>query len=239
MMKGGKMFELNGEYENRKGKYTVLSIDGPIMNVRYEDGSHADLRMNIQERIWENIVTEREIVSSKSAARKKRKSPGALATTNHYIKVVNITPGEDLIFPGWVERVVMVTNEAQKIKRGDRLIYYAMEAEVFFAVATVTGESFSADPKKYTYTVDLSKAQFFPIDIDTETGTLENGLPLDSIELESSPNFPEKDTDPEAFCSINEDDFELLSEALIELSEEDLDDDIIDEDDLDEEEDED
>ncbi len=232
------MFEVNGEYENRKGKYTVLSIDSPIMNVRYEDGTYADLRMNIQERIWENIIAEREAVASKSAAKRKRKSVGTLSTTNHYIKVVNIPPGEELGFPGWEERVVMTTKkEAQAIKKGDRLIYYALEAETFFAVATVTGEGFTADPKKYTYTVDIAKANFFPIDIDTETGTLENGLPLDSIELESSPNFPEENVGSEAFCSINEDDFELLSEALAELSEEDLDEDIID-DDLDEEEDE-
>ncbi len=64
------MFEVNGEYANRKGKYTVLAIDGPIMSVRYEDGTHADLKINIQQRIWENIVAEQELASSKSAARK-------------------------------------------------------------------------------------------------------------------------------------------------------------------------
>jgi hypothetical protein len=233
------MFEINGEYANRKGKYMVLSIDGPIMNVRYEDGTHADLRINIQERIWENIVAEQELASSKSAARKSRIASKVKSTTKHYIKVVSISPGEELTFSGWEERVVMANDEeAANIKKGDRLIYYAQEAATFFAVATVTGDMFTADPKKYTFSVDTPVANFFQIDIDTETGLLDNGVPLDSIELESCPNFPGKDVHAEAFCSINEDDFELLAEALTEVSEDDFDDDALDDDDLDDDEDE-
>ena len=233
------MFEINGEYANRKGKYTVLTIDGSVMSVRYEDGTHADLMINIQQRIWENIVAEQELASSKSAARKSRSAAGIKSITRHYIKVVSIPPGEELIFPGWEERVVMANDEeAQKIKKGDRLIYYAQEASTFFAVATVTGDAIIADPKKYTFTVDLAKANFFPIDIDTETGNLKNGVPLDTIELESCPSFPNKDDIVEALCTINEDDFELLAEALTEVSEEDIDDDTLDDDDLEEEEDE-
>lgn len=232
------MFEVNGEYENRKGKYTVLAIDGAIMNVRYHDGSHADLKINIQQRIWENIVAEQEIASSKSAARKSKIASGIKSTTRHFIKVVSIPPGEELTFPGWEERVVMANDdEALQVKKGDRLIYYAQEAAAFFAVATVTGDVFSADPKKYTFTIDQPKASFFQIDIDTETGHLANSLPLDSIELESYPGFPDKGVATEAFCPVSEDDFELLSEALTELSEEDLEDESMD-DDLDEDEDE-
>lgn len=233
------MFEVNRKYANRKGKYTVLALDGPMMSVRYEDGTHADLKVNIQQRIWENIAAEQELASSKSAARKSRSTAGIKSTTRHYIKVVSIPPGEELAFPGWEEHVVMANKEeAKNIKKGDRLIYYAQEAAVFFAVATVTGEGFTADPKKYTFVVDAKKANFFQIDIDTETGHLNNSLPLDSIELESCPGFPDKDVASEAFCTVNEDDFELLSEALTELGEEDIENDLVDDDDLEDEEDE-
>ncbi|MDX1415209.1 MAG: hypothetical protein R3293_13520 [Candidatus Promineifilaceae bacterium] len=231
------MFEVNGEYANRKGKYTVIAIDGPVMNVRYEDGTHAELKINIQQRIWENIVAEQELASAKSAARKS-KSQGGQVTTRHFIKVVSIPPGEELTFPGWEERVVMANDqEVQMIKKGDRLIYFAQEAATFFAVATVTGDVFQADPKKYTFMLEDKTANFFQIDIDTETGNLGHGVTLDSIELESCPGFPDKDVAVEAFCVVSEDDFELLSEALTELSEEDLeDDDLDDEDDLEDEE---
>ena len=54
------MFELNGVYRNRIGEYTVLALNGPRMTVRYADGSEAELNVNIQARIWENIVAEQE-----------------------------------------------------------------------------------------------------------------------------------------------------------------------------------
>jgi len=214
------MFEINGEYANRKGKYTVLAIDGPTMSVRYEDGTHADLRINIQQRIWENILAEQELAAAKSSSRKRRRAASAKPTVRHFIKVVSIPPGEELAFPGWEARVVMAENlqEAGQIKLGDRLIYFAIEALTFFAVATVTGDAFIADPKKYTFIVNAEKASFFQIDIDADTGKLESGVPLDAIELESCPNFSTQSVLPESFCPISEDDFELLSEALTEVS---------------------
>ena len=45
------MFEVNGVYANRRGKYKVLSLNGPKMKVRFEDGSIADLRIELQARI--------------------------------------------------------------------------------------------------------------------------------------------------------------------------------------------
>lgn len=214
------MFEINGEYANRKGKYTVLAIDGPTMSVRYEDGTHADLRINIQQRIWENIQAEQELAAAKSSSRKRRRAATIKPTVRHFIKVVSIPPGEELVFPGWEARVVMADNtqEAGRIKLGDRLIYFAIEALTFFAVATVTGDAFIADPKKYTFIVNAEKASFFQIDIDADTGKLESGVPLDAIELESYPNFSTQTVLPESFYSISEDDFELLSEALTEVS---------------------
>jgi hypothetical protein len=214
------MFEVNGEYANRKGTYTVLAIDGPIMSVRYADGTYADLKINIQERIWENIQAEQEKPAAKSRPRKRVPKAGAALNVGHYIKVVSIPPGEELDFPGWETRIVMIDGKQQdnQIKKGDRLIYFAQEAMTFFAVATVTGEVFQADPKKYTFVVDAKIADFCPIDIDADTGTLESGVHLDAIELESCPGFSAQPVDPESFCPISEDDFELLAEALTEVA---------------------
>jgi hypothetical protein len=232
------MFEVNGEYANRKGTYTVLAIDGPIMSVRYKDGTRADLKINIQERIWENILVEREAAAAKSSSRKRTRAKVTVSDVGHYIKVVSIPPGEELAFPGWETRVVMIDdmNKDKLLKKGDRLIYYALEAKVFFAVATVTGDPFSADPKKYTFVVNAKKADFCQIDVDSDTGKLESGVDLDTIELESCPDFGTKQVIPEAFCPINEDDFELLAEALTEVTE--LVEDSADDSDFDEEEDE-
>lgn len=231
------MFEINGKYANRKGNYTVLAMDGPIMSVRYEDGTHADLKISIQERIWENILAEREIASSQSA--KKARRTTAATNIGHYIKVVSIPSDGELTFPGWDERVVMSLDEKQanEIKKGDRLIYYDQESQTFFAVATVTGNAFSANPKKYTFTHDIPEAFFFQIDIDAETGILEKGVLYDDVELESCPDLKSTPIKSEMFCLISEDDFEILSEALTEVSEDeddDLSDDEFDDDDEDE-----
>jgi len=130
--------------------------------------------------------------------------------------------------------VVMATSEelAKQIKKGDRLIYFSQDALAFFAVATVTGDAFSANPKKYTFTVPEKEAIFFQIDIDADTGSLEKAVTFDSVELESCPNFAANPVDVEMFCPTSEDDFELLSELLTEISEDDDEDDV-DEDDED------
>ncbi len=210
------MFELNGVYRNRMGEYTVLAINGQRMTVRYSDGSEAELNVNIQARIWENIVAEQEARAASS--RHMRQSN---KDTTHYIKAVSLPPGEELIFPGWQERVVMVTNPelAQRIKSGDRFIYYAVEAQTFFAVVTITGDMYEADPKQHTYTTELERAAFFPTDVDAVSPDLEHGVSVDSIDLESYPDFGKLPIEPEAFYRISEDDFELLAEALTEITE--------------------
>lgn len=227
-------FEVNGTYANRKGNYTVQAINGPKMTVRYEDGSVADLNMGIQERIWENIVAERQ---SKATARAKRQTQATTNTVKHFVKVISIPPGEELAFPGWEQRVVMALTEddMRKVHKDDRLIYYALEAQTFFAVVTITGDPTEADPKKYTYVVDADKAHFYAVDIDADAGRLEKGVALDSVELESIPNLDKQRLSPEMFCPISEDDFELLAEALTEISE---DEEEADDDEFDEEEDE-
>lgn len=228
------MFEVDGNYENRKGNYTVLSINEPVMLVRYNDGTTAELKIGIQERIWENILAERELENRRAPVRKKKKA--APASARHYIKVVNVLPGEELASPGWDDRVVMApsANVAKELKKGDRLIYISQDALSFFAVATVTGEAFNANPKKYTFTLPEKKATFFDIDIDADTRILDKGVAFDSVELESCPDISSDPLPVEMFCPISEDDFELLSEILTEISEEEDDDevDIVDEEEI-------
>ena len=66
------MFEIGGKYENRNGKYEVIEIDGDRMTVKYEDGSENSLKMNIQERIWLNIVAEEEAAKIGRASCRER-----------------------------------------------------------------------------------------------------------------------------------------------------------------------
>lgn len=206
------MFEVNGTYRNRIGEYTVLSIDGRKMTVRYSDGTEAEVNVGIQERIWENILAEQEARAGSNRNRAASKD------TTHYIKAISIPLGDELAFPGWQERVVMVPGEG-RVKAGDRLIYYAMEAQAYFAVVTTTGEMFEAKPKQYTYTIEDEMANFYNIDIDAASVDLERAISVETVELESYPDFRRVAQTPEAFYRISEDDFELLAEALTEVTE--------------------
>jgi hypothetical protein len=221
------MFEVNGQYANRKGRYIVLAIHNDLMTVRYEDGTEAELKMAIQARIWENISSELEEAHRKQAARR-----GPAQNTQYFIKAISLPTGE-ILFPGWHERVVMTEDpkQAEEIKPGDRLIYYAIEAKVFFAVVTITGAAAEADPKKYLFNTLAERAYFFPVDTDAAISSLQLAVPYDSMELESQPKFRTLRIESESFLPINEDDFELLAELITELTESDEDDEDEDEDD--------
>lgn len=214
------MFEVNGTYANRKGEYTVIEISPPKMRVRYtEDGSEAELKIDLQARIWENIAAEYEAKEASRTARAARRT--AVPTANHYIKVISVPAVDEMNFPGWPERVVMAPPAEGEIKlqSGDRLIFYALETQTFFAVATITGEPTAANPKEYFFTVPVETAEFFPLDIDAVSSKLDKGADIDSVELESQPRFKRLRLEAEAFYPINEDDFELLAEALTEVAE--------------------
>ncbi|WP_420641434.1 hypothetical protein [Candidatus Leptofilum sp.] len=214
------MFEVNGTYANRKGEYTVLAINPPKMRVRYtEDGSEAELRIELQARIWENIAAEYESKAASRTARAAKRT--AVPTANHYIKVISVPALDEMTFPGWPERVVMAppADGDIKLQSGDRLIFYALETQTFFAVATITGEPKTSNPKEYFFTVPVETADFFPLDIDAVSSKLDKGADIDSVELESQPRFKRLRLLAEAFYPINEDDFELLAEALTEVAE--------------------
>ncbi len=229
------MFEVHGVYANRKGKYTVLAINGPKMNVRYEDGTYADLNMRVQSRIWENILVEQAAQKAKDANRSAKRGSGQNA---FFIKAVSIPDPAEFVFPGWQEKVIMGPPEPnEKLKVGARILYYAIESQIFFAVATITGEAFTANPKKYFYTTASPQADFFTVDMDAAALILTHGVQADSVEMESCPHFKTKALVSEAFLEINEDDFELLAEMLTEVSEDEAEE-IEDDDEYEEEEDE-
>lgn len=223
-------FEVNGNYANRIGHYTVLALNPPKMKVRYEDGTEVELNINIQARIWENIEAE---IEAKQASRMARQQRVGL-NVNHYVKAVNATADGDTTFPGWAERVVAVTNPDEEIKQGDRIIYYGVDTKTFFAVATITGEAYMSDPKEYFYKTDADSWQFFPVDVDATALGPEDGIPVETVEMESQPQFRKLKLAPESYLKITEDDFELLAEWLTELSEEEIDDDDFDEDEYEE-----
>lgn len=230
------MFEVNGVYANRNGKYTVLALTPPKMTVRYEDGTEADLRINVQERIWENI--EDEFTAAELSRMKSKKKKTAVGQENKfYIKVVSVSEGNDLTFSGWTERVVMqsLKEDDPKLEPGDRLLFYVLEAKAFVAVATITGKAKNVPPSNYFFKVeDKGKLDFFPIDIDAFVTTLDKGYTIDTIELESQPTFKKMTLDEEMLLEINEDDFELIAEYVTEVLEE-IEEDLEDEDDYTEE----
>ena len=66
-------FEVGQKCRNRRGAYEVLSIDGPKMRVRYEDGREMNLTIVIQAEIWRNIQLLEETESPKRASGKSKK----------------------------------------------------------------------------------------------------------------------------------------------------------------------
>lgn len=210
------MFEVNQTYANRKGKYTVLEVNPPKMRVRYEDGTEAELNVNIQTRIWENIQSEEEARAAARTARRRRRGPDA----GYYIKTLRLEDEDDIAVPGWRERITVVSADGPKLKPGDRILYYAVEDRVFFALGTITGEAQAGVPTGFFYSEEEAKTlRFYPTDLDEQTYDVKNGVHLDSAELESLPNYRTLLREADRYLEISEDDFELLAEWLTELTE--------------------
>lgn len=221
------MFELGGQYENRIGKYTVQEINHPKMTVQYENGETAVLNMNIQGRIWENIQAEIEAKELSRSARAARTAAGS--NNNFYIKTVSMLAAEEMTAPDWRDRMTAFHDSAAEMKAGDRLIYFAIENQVFFAVATITGAVYELTTKDRFYDDDADQNKYFPIDLDAQMVNLEKAVTLDSVELESVPDVKKALSRVGSYVKISEDDFELLAELLTEITEEDEDEDEIEE----------
>ncbi|MDX1662374.1 MAG: hypothetical protein R3272_01195 [Candidatus Promineifilaceae bacterium] len=186
------------------------------MKVQYDDGSVAELNIAIQKRIWENIRDEEEVRAATRAARQ-----ADARSTHYYIKSLSMETEEEVTVPGFRERITVVEREGPALHAGDRIVYYALEDHVFFAVGTVTGEAQGSVPKGFFYTEEEAQhLRFYPIDLDEQVDTLERALPLESVELESNANYRSLLQRPNSYFEINEDDFELLAELLTEVTEE-------------------
>jgi hypothetical protein len=107
------------------------------------------------------------------------------------------------------------------LRPGDRIIYYAAEDRVFFAVATVTGEALDTCPKGFFYSEEEARTmRFYPIDLDEHAYDIHNAVKLDAVDLESEPQFRTLLQKPGTYLKVSEDDFELLAELLTEVTEE-------------------
>lgn len=216
------MFEVGGKYANRIGKYTVLEINDPKMTVEYEDGTTAELSMSIQHRIWENILAETEIKQSRSS-RSKRKV-GRRSKTKFFIRPVNSLIADQLAVRGFKEHVLEEDVSKHKISQGDRLLYFAIENQAFFAAVTITDL-----PAKPTGRDRLTEQQsnatvlLFPVDIDARASKVERAVPVDGIEFESHSEILRMLNNDDTYIPITEDEFELLAELLTEGSEEEAD----------------
>ena len=215
------MFEIGEKYENRNGKYKVIEIDGDRMTVKYADGTENSLKMGIQERIWLNIVAEEEAATSRTRKKKKTTSKAS-----HYIKSI-AGIAEALLTPADITTAVTPSSpkKAPKITSGDRFIYYSIAEKGFFAVATITGDPKKAKASDYAdLNFDEKKIHIYPIDIDASAASYKKMIFAEAFELESQPEYRDILTEGEMYLKINEDDFELLAEALTEFVEDEEDD---------------
>jgi hypothetical protein len=213
-------FEIGAEYENRIGNYTVLEINDSKMLVKYKDGTTAELSVRIQHRIWENIVTERESEQVLTPRRRKKKVGDR---THFYIKPTSMMTVEELSTSSKPEGVPAIGKWLTTIRRGDRLLYYAQETHVFFAVVTITGPG--KKPKQRGRSKKKGNAiLYFPVDVDAYVIDLKKAVLASTVELESQPKFMNVLSESDDYLEINEDEFELLAEMLTEVSEEDKED---------------
>ncbi len=53
-------FEVGQRYRNRRGEYVVVSMEHPLMQIQYEDGDLQTVDINMQRRIYTNMVAETE-----------------------------------------------------------------------------------------------------------------------------------------------------------------------------------
>jgi len=74
----GIQFEVGQQYENTKGAYEVLAIEGDAMRIRWLTGEEVVTTMKMQRRIIERMQRERErppIQSRVLPAKRKTKTP--------------------------------------------------------------------------------------------------------------------------------------------------------------------
>ena len=209
------MFEVGGKYSNRIGRYKVLELGDSKMTVEFDDGSTAELSIVIQRRIWENILAEEETIGSRPTRKASRsKSP----KNRFYIKPIPVLAAEEVLTPGRQSKVEATENSLRRLNPADRLIYYAVDNQLFFGVVTITGAA------KKTKSSSSSKSEFifqFPVDVDVFAPNLNNAVHVSTVELESQSDVQATLANTAEYVEISENDFELMAELLSELAEED------------------
>jgi hypothetical protein len=73
-----EFFVVGEQYENRKGTYTVVSIERDMMMILYGDGSQQKVTdIDSQQRIFQNIIREKkqELLKTQKLQKQKTKKP--------------------------------------------------------------------------------------------------------------------------------------------------------------------
>ena len=230
-------FEVNQQYANRNGRYTVIATVGDKIHVRYDDGKEAHLKTSIQARIWNNMSIEQQVSVGSRRKQQDAVHESALADDEqpigYYIKIINAPSLDEFDFSGWADSVLMVPDEklATVIKPDDRVLIYVLNADNFVASVTVIGEMKMENPKVYFYTTAVSQETgvstlpFFPVEVDAIAHNLMDGIACDAIGLDKLSDFNKqlegKSIIDESLIKINENDFESIAELLLELGEDD------------------
>ncbi len=67
-------FEVGEHYNNRKGKYEVLGINGDAMQIRWKVGEEVTTSVTLQSRIVDNMQQELERLALNKVAAPQKKS---------------------------------------------------------------------------------------------------------------------------------------------------------------------
>ena len=74
-------FETGGRYRTRGGDYIVVAIHGDTLTVHFDDGREQTLNIDVQSRIWRNILDDELAVVRRSDFTKKDLSPNERLVT--------------------------------------------------------------------------------------------------------------------------------------------------------------
>ena len=72
-------FQVNEQYENEKGVFTVVSIDRENMVIRWADGEEIRTDIELQRRIYSRRQWEKEKIAAKANSAKSKAGRGASA----------------------------------------------------------------------------------------------------------------------------------------------------------------
>ena len=70
-------FEVGQTYKNRKGKYTVVAIEGEVMHISWKNGKDVTTTVKLQSRVLENIRREIEDLALLKVASPRKRAAAA------------------------------------------------------------------------------------------------------------------------------------------------------------------